>query len=629
VAAVLVDLRETADVVLVDPRADGHLNDAVIERVRAVETSRDRTLTVERIATTGSSTTATVRWYVVLCALLGLGFALVVSLTRGHVAANVALGVVRVATLALISVAGALLWQRLPALHLPGDAVAIAGIGAGVAFALGAITLAFEAVLGLLGLAAMAAVSFVLAAPLLIGISPYLLPEPWTTITPWLPAGAAMEALEDVAFHDGYGAARPVLVLAGAGVLAVLALLLARWLRASSDRTPVADGMTVGNWRLWVVGVVVTLGVVMGLAVTLVPTAVASPPYLPSLASETECVQEARLAHDVADLNHEIQSLQGSPAFQGADVGADVQLQDGRFLLVFGDTLRSPDFDGPSMARNSMMLWDPDCVSVVLPGSKGALIPDRHDGVGYWPMSSAVAHRPGYDLVVVSTQRVKTTGGGSFDFANVGPALAAFVVPAGQTPQLIATKDVGPDDADTARPEWGAALAGAGGWLYLYGTARADDATTPGFTLQVARVRPDDVLRISQWRYWDGSAWSREPTAAAGLLPGNEGVSQTLSVFHQGGRWYALSKLGGDLGDTIAIWTAPGPTGPFTLAGPVATALADTAHGEVTYMPLAHPQILREPGTMVVSYSRNNVDLDKVRADPTLYRPRFLRVDLP
>ena len=41
-----------------------------------------------------------------------------------------------------------------------------------------------------------------------------------------------------------------------------------------------------------------------------------------------------------------------------------------------------------------MLLWDTDCVSVVLPPSQGALIPDRRDGVGYWPMSTAVATGP-------------------------------------------------------------------------------------------------------------------------------------------------------------------------------------------------------------------------------------------
>lgn len=157
------------------------------------------------------------------------------------------------------------------------------------------------------------------------------------------------------------------------------------------------------------------------------------------------------------------------------------------------------------------------------------------------------------------------------------------MVRAGDVPQLIATEDLGADDADPARPAWGAALAVDDGWA--------------------------------------------TPTAPLVLAEG--GVSQTLSVFHQGGRWYALSKRDGDLGDQLAFWIAPGSAGPFAPTDPVATIAADSAAGAVAYMPLAHPRILPERGTMVVSYSRNNTDFDRIRADPTLYRPTFLRVPLP
>jgi hypothetical protein len=46
-------------------------------------------------------------------------------------------------------------------------------------------------------------------------------------------------------------------------------------------------------------------------------------------------------------------------------------------------------------------------------------------------------------------------------------------------------------------------------------------------------------------------------------------------------------------------------------------------------MPLAHPDLLPEPGTVVVGYSENNVDPGRVVDDPRRYRPRFLRVPLP
>ncbi|MGB0099660.1 MAG: DUF4185 domain-containing protein, partial [Nocardioides sp.] len=350
---------------------------------------------------------------------------------------------------------------------------------------------------------------------------------------------------------------------------------------------------------------------------------------LPSVASSTSCVRSGPPPTGVEDVNRLLADLVGEPALQGADVGASVRLQDDRLIFAFGDSLRGKSFDGPRFVRNSMMVWAVDCASVVLPPGNGALIPDRLDGVGYWPMSLAVAHRPGYDLVLVTTQRVRTTGGSSFSFANLGPALAVFVVPEGGTPQLVDRVDIGPDDADKSRPEWGAASAVAGGWLYLYGTAQPEETETFGFGLHVARVRPDEVLDPSRWRYWNGERWQSDAGRSAALIPAAGGVSETLSVFHQGERWFALSKRDGDLGDELVFWTADGPTGPFTLRDPVASAPSDPSTGAVRYMPLAHPEIFTEKGSMVASYSRNNTDFDKVLDDPALYRPRFLRVPLP
>jgi hypothetical protein len=627
VAAVLVDLRGTHDVVLVNGHNDAELNDAVVQEIRTIERTRDRTFDVESVGATASDAADRLRLYVLLCGGLGFGSVLVLSLVRGPIARSATLGVVRVLLLAAMSVVGAAVLQLLPTTSLPGSAPAAIGIGALYAFTLGVAALAVEALAGLVGLAAVAGSYLVLATPYLSGTDDRLLPEPWPTIASWMPLGAAQRSLASVAYFDPHDAIRPTLLVAGVATVSVIALVLARWGRDEelADQTH----MTNRHWRLWVIGSTVPLAGLVAVAITLVPAEADGPRPLPSVASETSCVADARAPRSVADLNRQISTMQGDPAFLGADVGADVRLQDGRYLLVFGDTLRGADFDGPQFARNSMMLWGDECVSVVLPPSHGALIPDRSDGVGYWPMSAGVAHRPGYDLVLVSTQRVDATGAGSFDFANLGPALAVFLVADGETPQLIATQDVGPDSSDLSRPAWGAAMAVDGDWLYLYGTAHPDDDSVYGFSLQVARVHPDDVLERSRWRYWDGGSWQRHPGDAAELVPAAGGVSQTLSVFHEDGTWYALSKRDGDLGDQLVIWTAPGPTGPFTPGDPVATIASDPDTGEVTYMPLAHPDILPARGTVVASYSRNNTDVDKIRADPTLYRPTFLRVPLP
>ena len=46
-------------------------------------------------------------------------------------------------------------------------------------------------------------------------------------------------------------------------------------------------------------------------------------------------------------------------------------------------------------------------------------------------------------------------------------------------------------------------------------------------------------------------------------------------------------------------------------------------------MPLAHPDLLPEKDSVIVSYSQNDTDAGKIQDDPFLYRPRFLRARLP
>lgn len=365
-------------------------------------------------------------------------------------------------------------------------------------------------------------------------------------------------------------------------------------------------------------------------AVVAVPETAQSPAPAAEPATEADCLPFEPIT-TVGDLNQLADNMRGGEEFEGADVGADVELQDGRRLWVFGDTLRSEDFDGQRFVRNSMLVFGDTCASVVLPADHGALVPDRADGVGYWPMSIAKVERSGYDLVGVGMQRVRGADApdGADAFENLGSAIALFVVPLGRTPQLLEVQDLGPDSADRSRPEWGAATAVADGWIYVYGTAHPDIDLVFGFSLQVARVRPDDLLDTSKWRYWDGRRWQSRAAKAAELIPAEGGVSQTLSVFERDGRWYAVSKRDEFLGTDLVIWSAPRPTGPFTAGDPVAQIPSDEKTGTLRYMPLAHPGLLPEKDSVIVSYSQNRTDVSDIVEDPFLYRPRFLRVPLP
>jgi len=336
-----------------------------------------------------------------------------------------------------------------------------------------------------------------------------------------------------------------------------------------------------------------------------------------------------RQPHDVSDVNALIARYRTVPGFVGADVGADVLLQDGRRMWVFGDTLRHQSFGGQHLVRNSILMFSSGCATVVMPSDRGAAVPDRPDGVGYWPMGIGSVRHAGYDIVGISLQRVRTTGTGIFDFQVLGPAIAFFKVPAGKAPELLEVRDLGADDANPERPMWGAAIATTPQWVYIYGTARPADDSTYGHSLQVARAPLDHVADQATWRYWDGRRWRRDPARAAVLIPAVRGVSQVLSVFQRDGTWYAVSKRDDVLGQDLVIWKAPAPTGPFVASAPLADIPSDSADGLLRYMPLAHPDLLPEAGSILVSYSRNVADFHQLEKDPYVYRPHFLRVPLP
>ena len=331
----------------------------------------------------------------------------------------------------------------------------------------------------------------------------------------------------------------------------------------------------------------------------------------------------------VADINAFVTQQRAAPGFAGGDVGASARLADGRRFMVFGDTLRPPGSDAAPMVRNSVLVMGNGCAGVLQPAGGGAAIPSRDDGVWYWP--STVASAPddeGGSRVVVGLMRMQRTGSGTWDYRVVGSSAARFHVPAGGVPELVAVADVGPDDPDTTSPLWSAAATLTDdGKVYLYGTATPGTAYVFGYSLHVARTTVDDLVHVERWEYWDGSTWTSDADAVATLIPADSGVSRALSVFERDGTWYAVSKRHDFLGQELVIWKAPSPTGPFDDGHSVAELPTDDEW--MTYLALAHPELLPEEDTVVVSWSVNSLDPSVVANDPSSYRPRFLRVTLP
>lgn len=325
------------------------------------------------------------------------------------------------------------------------------------------------------------------------------------------------------------------------------------------------------------------------------------------------------------DLNAILEGLDDEPLLLGADHGDSVLLADGRRFFAFGDTVRDPEVTDEVWADNSVMVLDEGCIEVMAPRGGGSAIPPRDGRVGYWPMSMrAVPDTAGTRVEMLATRVVRTSGE---EFHHLGPAHVTFEVPAGGEPRTTGVRDLGPDRLDTTFPTWGAALWAHDDHVYVFGTASNAARSTFGWSLHVARTAPGTLADITTWEYWDGTTWvSRQPRAAAALIPAEGGVSHALSVFTRDGSWYAVSKEGDFHGDTLAVWKAPAATGPWTKHA-IAPLLTDDLIRR--YSPQAHPDFPTASGRLLVSFSQGPWDERYFESHPDLYRPAFIEIDLP
>ncbi|MPQ98378.1 DUF4185 domain-containing protein [Modestobacter sp. I12A-02628] len=335
-----------------------------------------------------------------------------------------------------------------------------------------------------------------------------------------------------------------------------------------------------------------------------------------------------------ADLVNELVSGADLPGWQAADIGASARLSDGRLVWVFGDTVRAADVT-PRIVANSMLVTAGSCVSQLVAPDGGPVVPDAEDGTVMWPMSVSVMHPgaqsaddPVSDIVVVLCARTRRGDGGSMDFQFRGTSAAVFTVSDGGAPQLRQVVEVTPDDGSAYQVNWGAASTVHDGWLHVYGTRFTGLPLEFGRELHAARVRVGAVGTRSSWEFWAGDRWQRDRTRSTPVLPAAGGVSQTLSVDHVDGRWVAVSKKDGDLGDFVFSWTAPTPVGPWQpRAGVPAPAGFDT--GDLSYTPLAHPDVELASGRLLVSISRNTLDFARLLEDPTAGQPVFTEIPYP
>ncbi|RKR86446.1 uncharacterized protein DUF3533 [Micromonospora pisi] len=263
-AAVIVDTRGTTDTLLV-ASAGGPAVSAVVQQIaQTVETQRHRELSVDDIrppaAGDGRGLSS---FYLVLGWIVG-GYlaAAILGMAAGARPANSHRTVVRLTTLALYAIASGLGGAVIagPVLGaLPGDFTQLWALGALVVFAAAATTVAFQTLLGILGIGLTVTLFVVLGNPSAGGAYPStLLPPFWSTIGSWLPPGAATTAVRNTVYFSGHAIAQSVWVLAGYAVLGIIAAVAASMLHARRGAVvesplPARAEATSGDGANWAV----------------------------------------------------------------------------------------------------------------------------------------------------------------------------------------------------------------------------------------------------------------------------------------------------------------------------------------------------------------------------------------
>ncbi|MFE2286005.1 DUF3533 domain-containing protein [Streptomyces sp. NPDC059443] len=223
--ALIIDPAGKADKLLVASGGGASLSQALVEIVGRAEAAQGRTLQVADVAPAdkGDARGLSSFYLVVGWCVGGYLCAAILAISAGARPANIHRAVIRLGALFVYAVAAGLLGAVIagPVLDaLPGSIPALWGLGTLVVFAVGAITLAFQGLAGVVGIGLAILLVVVFGNPSAGGAYPYpLLPPFWKAIGPALPPGAGTYAARSIAYFKGNDVTGPLLVLSGWAVL--------------------------------------------------------------------------------------------------------------------------------------------------------------------------------------------------------------------------------------------------------------------------------------------------------------------------------------------------------------------------------------------------------------------------
>lgn len=242
--ALIVSPRGTTDTVLVASGGGTVLANSLTAIITKVDLTQRRTVRSVDVAPASdqdfdglSSFYLVVGWCVggYLCASI-------LAISAGTRPANRQRAVIRTGVMALYSIAGGIGGAIIigPILGaLPGSFWGLSGLGALTVFAVGMITLALEALTGIVGIGLAVLLVVIAGNPSAGGAFPLpMLPDFWRAIGPALPPGAGTWVARSIAYFRGNAVTGPLLVLSAWAVVGTaLTLLLAMRRKPAAKET--------------------------------------------------------------------------------------------------------------------------------------------------------------------------------------------------------------------------------------------------------------------------------------------------------------------------------------------------------------------------------------------------------
>ena len=302
------------------------------------------------------------------------------------------------------------------------------------------------------------------------------------------------------------------------------------------------------------------------------------------------------------------------PGWVGGDSTYSVPLPDDRTLWLFSDSLigaveRGGDpAPGMAMVHNALVAEDDEgSLSTIVRDGPESFFPDPSETSYYWVQDAKVEN--GELVVLLSLTRQVDEHGFEWVRNTIGRV---------SLPELEVTSiDEGGFDGPVA---WGAGLMSTPTHTWVYGIEDLESEKH----LHLARVPAGSLTDRSAWEYRTEGGWSDDPEDSARLA---SGVANELSVTPFADGYLMISSDTSEpFSPKINAWTACSPTGPWVDPQTIYET-PETGGQHFTYNAHGHPE-LSEDGELLISYNVNTFDFDELMSTPTLYRPKFITLDL-